>query len=475
MRGRWAWPAGPEHGRVAFGPAAEGGWWHHRYAAFAGRLADRWRDEGLMPSEPQPLSSGESRDAAAALGEAIAQVNRPPGRLQRLRAANALERALLVLAESREVRPADCGRPAWMAALLDRLADAEGPEVDMAREADRMAMGHTTLRRAVRDATGLPPHAYRLSHKLAAARRLLAETDAPVKAVAARLGYHDVYHFSRHFSSAASACRPPPSDAAGRAVQSGHDRRRLRRRAAGQGATRPPRRLARFAARGAARPDRPRPAAGKRDARRLRRPRRPARRGAGRARRQHACGETRGTLRIRDRGMWLVVRIGNHILAKRLGLGGKLSGPDGMLEMSGGNGREPDVCWTAPEDVTDPESQAQGPRRAADVRRRGRQRGQHRGRARPQAPRVLRQRLPAGRVALPTDPLGPRLHRRRRRRPRARPRRRARRRRRAAGVQRPRRRPVRRLTPVAAAGSGATTTSARARVAARAGSSSKMA
>ena len=51
--------------------------------------------------------------------------------------------------------------------------------------------------------------------------------------------------------------------------------------------------------------------------------------------------------------MWLVVRIGNHILARRLG--GKLSGPDGMLEMSGGNGREPDVCWTAPEDVTDPD------------------------------------------------------------------------------------------------------------------------
>ena len=200
MRGRWAWPAGPGHGRVTFGPAADGGWWHHRYAAFAGRLADRWRDEGLMPRSPHPLSPAESRDAAAALGEAIAQVNRPPGRWQRLRAANAIERALLVLAESQEVRPAGCRRPAWVVALLDRLADAEGPEVDLRAEADRLAMGHTTLRRAVRDATGLPPHAYRLSHKLAAARRLLAETDAPIKAVAARLGYADVYHFSRHFS-----------------------------------------------------------------------------------------------------------------------------------------------------------------------------------------------------------------------------------------------------------------------------------
>ena len=199
MRGRWAWPAGPGHGRVAFGPATDGGWWHHRYAAFAGRLADRWRDEGLMPRSPQPLSPAESRDAASALGEAIAQVNRPPSRWQRLRAANALERALLVLAEAR-ASPALPDRPAWLADVLDRLADAEGPEVDLAAEADRLATGHTTLRRQVRDATGMPPHAYRLSHKLAAARRLLAETDAPVKAVAARLGYHDVYHFSRHFS-----------------------------------------------------------------------------------------------------------------------------------------------------------------------------------------------------------------------------------------------------------------------------------
>ena len=198
MRGRWAWPAGPGHGRVAFGPARAGGWWHHRYAAFAGRLADRWRDEGLLPTEPQPLSSPDCRAAASALGEAIRQVNRPPGRWQRLRAANALEAALLVLAEAR-ASPAAPDRPAWLAALLDRLADAEGPEVDLAAEARRLAVGHTTLRRAVRDAVGLPPHGYRLSHKLAAARRLLAETDEPLKRVARRLGYGDVYHFSRHF------------------------------------------------------------------------------------------------------------------------------------------------------------------------------------------------------------------------------------------------------------------------------------
>ena len=55
-----------------------------------------------------------------------------------------------------------------------------------------------------------------------------------------------------------------------------------------------------------------------------------------------------------------VIYVVKHFL-KRLGIGGKLSGPDGMLEMSGGNGREPDVCWTAPEDVRDPEWQHKVP------------------------------------------------------------------------------------------------------------------
>jgi len=49
---------------------------------------------------------------------------------------------------------------------------------------------------------------------------------------------------------------------------------------------------------------------------------------------------------------------------KAAGMGGKLSGADGMIRMRGRNIRMPDVAWTAPEDVTDPEEREAAPREA---------------------------------------------------------------------------------------------------------------
>ena len=45
----------------------------------------------------------------------------------------------------------------------------------------------------------VPPHEYVLQSRVAEARRLLAEGDDPIKTIAARLGYRDVYFFSRQF------------------------------------------------------------------------------------------------------------------------------------------------------------------------------------------------------------------------------------------------------------------------------------
>ncbi|MEM1013487.1 MAG: AraC family transcriptional regulator [Planctomycetota bacterium] len=192
------WPAMPGPRRIRFHASRPDESWHHRYAAFAGTLVEQWRDQGLLPTSPQALDDHTAHVVGEALDETIAQVNKTL-RWSRLKATNALERALIALAEARSTLPST-SRPAWLAELLDRLADAEGPEPDLAHEADRLAMGLTTLRRQIGSAVGMPPTTYRLAHKLAAARRLLVETDEPIKAIARRLGYCDVYHFTRHFS-----------------------------------------------------------------------------------------------------------------------------------------------------------------------------------------------------------------------------------------------------------------------------------
>ncbi|MEM7806684.1 MAG: Uma2 family endonuclease [Planctomycetota bacterium] len=61
-------------------------------------------------------------------------------------------------------------------------------------------------------------------------------------------------------------------------------------------------------------------------------------------------------------GMRVGRLLGNAIDA--IDLGGKLSGEAGMLRMAGKNVRVPDVAWTAPEDVTDPEETEAAPQEA---------------------------------------------------------------------------------------------------------------
>jgi len=45
----------------------------------------------------------------------------------------------------------------------------------------------------------MSPHAYLLQCRATSARRLLGETDLPIKSIAQQLGYRDVYFFSRQF------------------------------------------------------------------------------------------------------------------------------------------------------------------------------------------------------------------------------------------------------------------------------------
>jgi iron complex transport system substrate-binding protein len=65
--------------------------------------------------------------------------------------------------------------------------------------AAKLGMAESTLRRRFRDATGVPPHEFVLQARVNEARRLLGETNDPIKRIAQRLGYRDVYFFSRQF------------------------------------------------------------------------------------------------------------------------------------------------------------------------------------------------------------------------------------------------------------------------------------
>ncbi len=191
MEGAWFWTAFPGP-HVRFHPAPGYSMWHHRYCAFRGPLVGRWLAEGLFPPEPQHAPNLKRN--VSAFDELLAELRRSD-RWGAVRALNLLERILIELAEARS--PANAPR-AWLRPVLDRL-EQPGEPPDYERLAEKAGMGLSTLRRRFRQAMGTPLHAYALQCRVAKARSLLGETDLPIKAVAEKLGYSDVYFFSRQF------------------------------------------------------------------------------------------------------------------------------------------------------------------------------------------------------------------------------------------------------------------------------------
>jgi AraC-like DNA-binding protein len=187
----WSAYPGP---RVRFHPARDGGAWVHRFIAFRGPLVKRWADEALFPVPPQPAGDVPGLPERF---DGVLELSRRSDPRAALRAANVLESILLDLAD-RAHRPAADPLVTAARRRLDALVDAPtAPDYDALAAA--LGVSESTLRRKFTRATGMAPHAYILQLRIARARRLLGETDLPIKAVADRLGYRDVYFFSRQF------------------------------------------------------------------------------------------------------------------------------------------------------------------------------------------------------------------------------------------------------------------------------------
>jgi AraC-like DNA-binding protein len=89
------------------------------------------------------------------------------------------------------------GASSWIGPLLAHL-ESPGPFNAEAFAAES-GMALSTLRRRFRQITGTPLHARALQARIARARRLLGESEMPIKAIARQLGYQYVYFFSREF------------------------------------------------------------------------------------------------------------------------------------------------------------------------------------------------------------------------------------------------------------------------------------
>lgn len=189
--GAWLWPCDPGP-PVRFEPGPSGSW-SHRYVALRGARIAVWQSAGIWPVAPQRVRSkdfGNRFDQMLALFQGSSTWAWE-------RACNLLEGLLLELADERSGEPQR--RQAWLDDCIRKMSVSNYQRCHYEQIAASWGMSLSTLRRRFRREMGESLHRYALRQRLLLARRLLRESSDPLKHIAERLGYRDVYFFSRQF------------------------------------------------------------------------------------------------------------------------------------------------------------------------------------------------------------------------------------------------------------------------------------
>lgn len=84
---------------------------------------------------------------------------------------------------------------------LGKLLLKENNKLPLAEIASRCGMNYNTFRRSFTQTFGIPPHQYRINHRLGLAKHLL-ESGLSVSDTAEQLGYPDIYSFTHQFTAA---------------------------------------------------------------------------------------------------------------------------------------------------------------------------------------------------------------------------------------------------------------------------------
>ncbi|WP_172329699.1 AraC family transcriptional regulator [Mangrovicoccus sp. HB161399] len=101
-----------------------------------------------------------------------------------------------------EARPAGALSPAEERRIRGHIEENLASQMELKEMAAVLGMAPCRFSRAFRRSFGRPPYAHVTARRLEEARRLLARTSLPIKAVAADCGFSDQAHLTRMFSAA---------------------------------------------------------------------------------------------------------------------------------------------------------------------------------------------------------------------------------------------------------------------------------
>ena len=191
LEGQWAWCTFPGP-HFKYKPTRKHGYWSHHYITFRGPRADIWVAEGLLPFEPMEVRMAGLGSRMDHIGDLLNSGER----FATVTAVNELEAIILDLAKS---NTAVANHPDWLINLIKHLNESIQEQPDYGSLAEKYCMSQSTLRRQFKEYTGEPIHTYLLRKRIHTACEMLVHTDMSIKCIAQKLGYRDIYFFSRQF------------------------------------------------------------------------------------------------------------------------------------------------------------------------------------------------------------------------------------------------------------------------------------
>jgi AraC-like DNA-binding protein len=183
--------------RMVYGPDGE---WEELFVIYGPEALGVFRASGLISRERPLWPIREPRRFTETLTNLLDLARRAEGpsatdRLDRL--------SELLLFESLAVGAAAGQAPAGGEQALRAVQMRLGEHYDRDHDIDELALeagfSPAGFRRRWKELVGVPPHRYLVEQRLAAACRLLVETDQPVGTIARRVGFADPLYFSRIF------------------------------------------------------------------------------------------------------------------------------------------------------------------------------------------------------------------------------------------------------------------------------------
>jgi AraC-like DNA-binding protein len=184
----------PDIGHL-YGPS-EHEHWSEWYCVFDGPVFDLWQRVGLLNPD-HPVYHLEPIEEWRATFEAVLQ----PGTRSLVDRTVHLSRFLQILTEAllSETGTQLPSMPSSISRACQLLETDLHQDVDLPGVAAEVGLTYETFRKQFRQSVGVAPARYRLIRRIDAACSMLQHTDLTVKAIAARAGFSDEFHFSRSF------------------------------------------------------------------------------------------------------------------------------------------------------------------------------------------------------------------------------------------------------------------------------------